>query len=99
MGREAAVVIVFLWDATGSGHGIGVSGTETAARTAAEAFLRSGRADAAVVEAAVTMDGTATLTSGYQRTGQAWRACGADPRGDIRWEPLVVGRQFPDDAS
>jgi hypothetical protein len=82
-------MIVWLWDADGSGRrGLGVSDDQGRARQAAEACLRSGQADAARVEAAVVVDGTCTLTAGYQRTGQG-RQAQRGPRGGIRWEPLV----------
>jgi len=75
---------VWLWDA---GAARGVTDDETRAREAAEAFIRSGRADTARVERASLVTEVRALTTGYARTGQGWTA---QPRrnGPIRWVPL-----------
>jgi hypothetical protein len=81
-------VIVWLWDA---GSGRGVTDDQAHARRAAEALMRSGRADAARVEKAHLVTGIRALASGYTRTGHGWTA---QPRegGPIRWEPLPAAR-------
>jgi hypothetical protein len=82
-------VIVWLWDA---GSGRGVTDDESRARRAAEAFMRSGRADAARVERAHLVAGLSVLTSGYARTGQGWTAQ-SRPGGLIRWVSLPAAPQ------
>jgi hypothetical protein len=77
-------VIMWLWDA-GSGHG--VTDDQSRARQAAEAFMRSGRADAARVEKAHLVTGIHALNPAYARTGHGWTA--QPRRGSlIRWVPL-----------
>jgi hypothetical protein len=82
-------VIVWLWDA---GSARGVTDDESRARRAAEAFMRSGRADTARVEKALAVTGISALASGYLRTGHGWTA---QPRRDglIRWVPLPAAPQ------
>jgi hypothetical protein len=80
-------MIVWLWDVPGPTRcGCGISDDEGRAREAAEAYLQNGRAGAARVEEAWAILGIPTLTSGYERTGQGWRA--RLQGGRISWEPL-----------
>jgi hypothetical protein len=81
-------VIVWLWDAPGRVRtGRGVSGDETTARRAAEAYLLAGQARAARVEQALIVIGTETLTDVYWRTGNGWQA--RRGKSGIRWEPIA----------
>jgi hypothetical protein len=82
-------VIVWLWDA---GSGRGVTDDESRARRAAEALIRTGRADTARVERAFLVAGLSVLTSGYARTGHGWTAQ-PRPGGLIRWVPLPAAPQ------
>src|SRR6266700_5317732 len=72
---KRAQMIVWIWDASGpAADACGVAGTAEAARDAAGPLLASGRADAARVEQAVIVLGSAALTYGYCPTGRAWEA-------------------------
>lgn len=82
-------MIVWLWDA---GSGRGVTDDQTHAQLAAEAYMRSGRADAASVEKAHLVTGIRALHPGYARTGQGWTA--QHRRGaPIQWVPLPASPQ------
>jgi hypothetical protein len=71
---ETRMIVVWIWDATGpAASACGVAGTAEAARQAAGSLLTSGRAEAARVEQAAIVVGTA-LTYGYCPTGRAWHA-------------------------
>ena len=81
-------MIVWLWDAPGPDCcGRGVTDDEGRARESAETYLRNGHANTAQIEQAWTVLGIQTLTSGYERTGQGWRARLRD--GGIIWEPFA----------
>jgi hypothetical protein len=83
-------VIVWLWDAGGAVRsGRGITDEEARARQAAEAWLRDGTADSARIEMALTVLGAATLTFGYERTGEGWVAAG-NRSGQITWTPLTA---------
>jgi hypothetical protein len=72
-------MILYLWDAPGPAcTARGVTSSEERARQAAEALLIGGLAVDAVVEKAVLRLGVGSMTYGYQRTGQAWRALVSD---------------------
>lgn len=75
----------FLWQADGPAMGSrGVCGDQGRARRLAAECLRSGAADTAVVEEAVTDLMAQTLADGYRRTGPRWSArVGAGGR--VRW--------------
>ncbi len=81
-------MIVFLWEADGPARsGRGVTDDRARALRNAETCLRSGQANVAKVERATLMSGIRTLTSGYLRTGDGWRARCGDT--GIRWEPFA----------
>jgi hypothetical protein len=81
-----ARMIVWIWDATGpAADACGVAGTAEAARRAAGSLLTSGRAEAARVEQAAMVIGTA-LTYDYCPTGQAWN--GSLESGSPVWVPV-----------
>jgi hypothetical protein len=83
-------VIVWLWDASiPARSGRGVTDDETRARQAAEAWMCSGNAGGVRVEKAFTVLGNATLTVGYERTGEGW-AAQRDPGGRITWTPFTM---------
>lgn len=85
-------MIVWLWDAGGAVHsGRGITDDEARARQAAEAWLRDGHADCARVEMALTVLGAATLTFGYERTGEGWAATGHRD-GQVTWMPFTATR-------
>jgi hypothetical protein len=85
-GYEAAVVIVYLWDAA---TWSGVSGSQDQAQRHAAACL--GEGGQGRIEAARLVLGFWTLTFCYQRTGPAWttRRC---PDGTVFWDPVSPGR-------
>lgn len=84
--------LAFLWQADGKAMGSrGVCGNAREARRIAADRLRSGAADSAVVEAALTDLGMRTLAGGYFRTGRAWQAR-TGPGGRVWWVP-VTGSQ------
>ncbi len=66
-------MILWIWDACGSGHCGGVTDDDAKARHAAQACIVSGRAGIARFEAARLVLGAA-LTSVYERTGGGWAA-------------------------
>ena len=67
-------MIVWIWDASGpAADACGVAGTAEAARSAAGKLVADGRADAARVEQAAIVLGSA-LTYDYCPTGRAWHA-------------------------
>ena len=80
-------MIVWLWDA---GPARGVSDDDARARTAAEGFLRSGRASTALVEGAHLVTGIQSMYSGYQRLGRGWVAVPLGG-GPVRWVALASG--------
>jgi hypothetical protein len=81
-------MMVWLWDASGPARsGRGITDDQTRALAVAEAYLRSGNANVARVEAARLVSGTRTLTTGYERTGEGWRGRCADS--GIRWEAFA----------
>jgi hypothetical protein len=86
-----ALMIVWLWDAGGSGQFRGVAGDDHAARRAAAQCITSGAAETATVEAASLMIGLSSLTDCYHRTGTGWtaRRSGAG----VGWAALTAGGQ------
>jgi hypothetical protein len=67
-------MIVWIWDASGpAADACGVAGSAEAARRAASSLVTSGQAEAARVEQAAVVLGTA-LTYDYCPTGQTWAA-------------------------
>jgi hypothetical protein len=78
-------VIVWLWDACGSGQG--VSDNEKRAMDAAEEYMLSGGGQDARVESARTVLDSRTLIRGYERTGTGWQARRGE-HGAITWESL-----------
>jgi hypothetical protein len=81
-------VVVWLWDASGSGGDYaGVTDDETRALADAEELLTDGRARTARVEMAYAHMGGLWIKSGYQRTGAGWSAARTDDS-SARWVPL-----------
>jgi hypothetical protein len=67
-------MIVWIWDASGpAADACGVTGTAEAARRAAGSLVTSGQAEAARVEQAAIVLGSA-LTYDYCLTGETWAA-------------------------
>ena len=67
-------MIVWIWDASGpAADACGVTGTADAARRAAGSLVTSGQAEAARVEQAAIVLGSA-LTYDYCPTGETWAA-------------------------
>jgi hypothetical protein len=82
--KDRDPVIVWLWDVPGPARtACGVTGSQTRARQAAEAILIAGQGTTAALEQAVLGLGAASMTYGYQRTGQAWDARLID--GHVTW--------------
>ncbi|WP_300608543.1 hypothetical protein [Trebonia sp.] len=84
-------MIVWLWDACGPARtGRGITDDRARAVRIAETYLRTGQATVATVEGARLLSGIRTLTTGYQRTGEGWRArCGGS---GICWEQFAPAR-------
>jgi hypothetical protein len=88
-------MIVWIWDASGpAADACGVAGTAEAARRAAGSLVTSGQADAARVEQAALVLGSA-LTYDYWPTGQRWAA--RLHGGHLTWTvtPRVPGTAAP----
>jgi hypothetical protein len=89
------MMIVYLWEAIGSVYRRhGISDDLGRARHAAAACVRRGDAPSALVEEAHAHLGTETLSSGYQCTGNGWRAQ-LTGSGRVRWEPLQARERAP----
>ena len=82
-------MIVWLWSTSGPGRFTGVTDDDHAARTAAAAYITSGRAESATVEAASLVLGVSSMTDFYQCTGTGWT--GRRSNWGVRWTPLAAG--------
>jgi hypothetical protein len=83
------VIVVYPWRADGPGRAtLGVVEDPRRARRLAAECLRSGSADSAEVEEALSDLGMRTLVGGYFRTGHRWRGrVGAGGR--VRWTQVT----------
>jgi hypothetical protein len=94
---KAAIVIMYIWTASGTGavgfrRASGVSDDQHRAQEAAEAALHSGHAKTAYVERVYTAIAAPALSLCYVRTGVGWQAR-LGPAGRVEWKPFTVPRQ------
>lgn len=77
-------MIVWLWDASGPEYsGRGVTDGEDKAKRIVAAYLQSGTATVATLEAALLDVGIRTLADCYRRTGRGWHGRAGDS--GVRW--------------
>ena len=94
---KAAIVIMYIWTALGTGaagfrRASGVSDNQQRAQEASEAALRTGHASTAYVERVYTEIAAPALSLCYVRTGTGWRAR-LGRAGHVEWKPFTVPRQ------
>ena len=94
---KAAIVIMYIWTALGTGsagfrRASGVSDDQHKAQEAAEAALLTGQAKSAYVERVYTAVAAPALSLCYVRTGTGWQArLGRADR--VEWKPFTAPRQ------
>jgi hypothetical protein len=94
MNEGAAIVIMYIWTAPGTGavgflRATGVSDDQQRARAAAEAALRRGHASTAYVERVYTAVAAPALSLCYMPTGTCWQAR-LGKTGRVEWTPFTA---------